>query len=168
MTRGKAKPDGAAAGFCGVEAIGFPTWPCRGRGRSSAAGNPRRRSTRCRFIPDTDLFQSHTRTRAALIPPIPPSRIVRDESLRCGMMSLPVSPTEATQKEMQIMRKKFLRGTLAPLLLITGTAVPLLTGAAAVSAQEVTQAEKERALQYLESTKKNLTEATKRLSEAQR
>ncbi|PYU02375.1 MAG: hypothetical protein DMG38_00540 [Acidobacteria bacterium] len=112
-------------------------------------------------------LQSHTRTRAALIPPIPPIRIVRDESLRCGMMSLPVSPTEATQKEMQIMRKKFLRGTLAPLLLITGTAVPLLTGAAAVSAQEVTQAEKERALQYLESTKKNLTEATKGLSEAQ-
>src|SRR5438309_12077154 len=112
-------------------------------------------------------LQSHTRTRAALIPPIPPIRIVRDESLRCGMMSLPVSPTEATQKEMQIMRKKFLRGTLAPLLLITGTAVPLLPGAAAVSAQEVTQAEKERALQYLESTKKNLTEATKGLSEAQ-
>src|SRR6266852_7209932 len=44
----------------------------------------------------------------------------------------------------------------------------LLTAAAMVaSAQEVTQAEKERALQYLESTKKGVLEATKGLSEAQ-
>lgn len=39
--------------------------------------------------------------------------------------------------------------------------------AIAVSAQEVTQAEKDRALQYLESTKASLLEATKGLSEAQ-
>ena len=43
----------------------------------------------------------------------------------------------------------------------------LMVGAAAASAQEVTQAEKERALQYLESTKKGVLEATKGLSEAQ-
>jgi hypothetical protein len=42
----------------------------------------------------------------------------------------------------------------------------LMTGAAA-AAQEVTQAEKDRALQYLESTKRNVLEATKGLSEAQ-
>jgi hypothetical protein len=38
--------------------------------------------------------------------------------------------------------------------------------ATAVSAQELTQAEKDRALQYLESTKANLLEGTKGLSEA--
>lgn len=43
----------------------------------------------------------------------------------------------------------------------------LVTGAAGTSAQEVTPAEKDRALQYLESTKKNVLEATKGLSEAQ-
>ena len=57
------------------------------------------------------------------------------------------------------MRNKTLTGTLVALL--------LLSGAAAGSAQEVTPAEKERALQYLESTKKNVVEATKGLSEAQ-
>jgi hypothetical protein len=46
-------------------------------------------------------------------------------------------------------------------------AMLLLTGAAAASAQEVTPADKERALQYLESTKKDVLEATKGLSEAQ-
>jgi DinB superfamily len=46
-------------------------------------------------------------------------------------------------------------------------AMLLLTGAAAASAQEVTRADKERALQYLESTKKDVLEATKGLSEAQ-
>jgi hypothetical protein len=56
------------------------------------------------------------------------------------------------------MRNRSLTGTLAALLLMTG---------AAASAQEVTQAEKDRALQYLESTKKNVLEATKGLSEAQ-
>jgi uncharacterized damage-inducible protein DinB len=45
-------------------------------------------------------------------------------------------------------------------------ALLLLTGVAA-SAQEVTPAEKDRALQYLETTKKNVLEATKGLSEAQ-
>jgi len=43
----------------------------------------------------------------------------------------------------------------------------LLVAATAASAQELTQAEKDRALQYLESTKANLLEATKGLSEAQ-
>jgi hypothetical protein len=43
----------------------------------------------------------------------------------------------------------------------------LMAGAAAASAQEVTQADRERALQYLETTKKNVLEATKGLSEAQ-
>ena len=57
------------------------------------------------------------------------------------------------------MRKKSLAGALAALL--------LMIVAAAASAQEVTQAEKDRALQYLESTKKNVLEATKGLSEAQ-
>lgn len=46
-------------------------------------------------------------------------------------------------------------------------AVLACAGATAVRAQEVTQAEKERALQYLESTKKGVLEATKGLSDAQ-
>ena len=45
--------------------------------------------------------------------------------------------------------------------------VLLLVIATAVSAQELQQAEKHRALQYLESTKANLLEATKDLSETQ-
>jgi DinB family protein len=57
------------------------------------------------------------------------------------------------------MRNKSLAGLLAALL--------LLICAGAASAQEVTQADKDRALQYLESTKKNVLEATKGLSEAQ-
>jgi DinB superfamily len=44
----------------------------------------------------------------------------------------------------------------------------LLTGAAiSVRAQELSQAEKDRALQYLESTKKGVLDATKGLSDAQ-
>ncbi|MGB9467298.1 MAG: DinB family protein [Candidatus Acidiferrum sp.] len=46
-------------------------------------------------------------------------------------------------------------------------AVLACAGATAVRAQEVTQAERERALQYLESTKKGVLEATKGLSDAQ-
>jgi DinB superfamily len=42
-----------------------------------------------------------------------------------------------------------------------------LAGAASTRAQEVSQAEKDRALQYLESTKKGVLDATKGLSEAQ-
>src|SRR6516162_8813100 len=57
------------------------------------------------------------------------------------------------------MRNRSLIGTLVALL--------LMSGAAAAHAQEVTQAEKDRALQYLESTKKNVLEATKGLSDAQ-
>src|SRR5229473_1113247 len=57
------------------------------------------------------------------------------------------------------MRTKSLAGVLIALL--------MMAGAAAASAQEVTQAEKDKALQYLESTKKNVLEATKGLSEAQ-
>lgn len=53
--------------------------------------------------------------------------------------------------------------------LFAGAAIAILAaaGAASVRAQEVTQTEKDRALQYLESTKKNIQEATKGLSEAQ-
>ena len=57
------------------------------------------------------------------------------------------------------MRTKSMAGVLIALL--------LMAGATAASAQEVTQAEKDRALQYLETTKKNVLEATKGLSEAQ-
>src|SRR5437870_12430924 len=57
------------------------------------------------------------------------------------------------------MRTKSQAGVLIALLLIAG--------ATAASAQEVTQAEKDKALQYLETTKKNVLEATKGLSEAQ-
>jgi uncharacterized damage-inducible protein DinB len=57
------------------------------------------------------------------------------------------------------MRTKSLAGALIALV--------LMVGAAAASAQEVTQAEKERALQYLETTKKGVLDATKGLSEAQ-
>ena len=57
------------------------------------------------------------------------------------------------------MRKKSLTGVWAALFLM---AVP-----AAAPAQEVTQAEKDRAVQYLETTKKNVLEATKGLSEVQ-
>jgi len=57
------------------------------------------------------------------------------------------------------MRTKSLAGVLMALV--------LMMGAAAVSAQEVTPAEKERALQYLETTKRGVLEATKGLSEAQ-
>jgi hypothetical protein len=57
------------------------------------------------------------------------------------------------------MRSKSLAGVLM--------AMVLMAGAAAASAQEVTQAEKDRALQYLETTKKGVLDATKGLSEAQ-
>jgi len=57
------------------------------------------------------------------------------------------------------MKTKSVAGLLIALLLMAAG-----TGA---SAQEVTQAEKDRALQYLESTKKGVMEATKGLSEAQ-
>jgi hypothetical protein len=57
------------------------------------------------------------------------------------------------------MRTKSLVGVLMTLV--------LMGGAAAAAAQEVTQAEKDRALQYLETTKKGVLDATKGLSEAQ-
>lgn len=57
------------------------------------------------------------------------------------------------------MKIKSLAGVLVALVLM---AVP-----AAAPAQEVTQAEKDHALQYLETTKKNVLEATKGLSDAQ-
>ena len=57
------------------------------------------------------------------------------------------------------MKTKSVAGLLIALLLMAAG-----TGA---SAQEVTQAEKDRALQYLETTKKGVLEATKGLSEAQ-
>lgn len=57
------------------------------------------------------------------------------------------------------MKTKSLAGALLALLMMTGAVV--------ASAQEVSPAEKEKALQYLESTKKGVLEATKGLSEAQ-
>jgi len=56
------------------------------------------------------------------------------------------------------MRKRTLAGMIVVLCLTLGTAA---------RAQEVTQAEKDRALQYLETTKKGVLEATKGLSAAQ-
>ena len=56
------------------------------------------------------------------------------------------------------MKKKILSQTFVGLLLVIATGT---------SGQELTQAEKVRALQYLESTKANLLEATKGLSETQ-
>ncbi len=55
-------------------------------------------------------------------------------------------------------RQRHLAGTVA-LLLITGTAT--------ASAQSLTTADRDRALQYLESTKKNILEATAGLSQEQ-
>jgi hypothetical protein len=75
------------------------------------------------------------------------------------MLQIPVSPTGYQKEEQTIMRKMSLAGVLVAFL--------LLAGAAAASAQEVTQAEKDRALQYLETTKKGVLEATRGLSEAQ-
>src|SRR5256885_16831334 len=84
------------------------------------------------------------------------------------MLPVPVSPIEdkkadrsavAQDKERKKMRTKSLAGVLIALLLIAG--------ATAASAQEVTQAGKDKALQNLETTKKNVLEATKGLSEAQ-
>ena len=57
------------------------------------------------------------------------------------------------------MRTKSVAGMLIAFL--------MMAVATAASAQEVTQAEKDKALQYLESTKKGVLEATKGLSEAQ-
>ena len=57
------------------------------------------------------------------------------------------------------MKSKTVAGMLIALLLVAGAAVAY--------AQEVTPAEKERALQYLETTKKGVLEATQGLSEAQ-
>jgi hypothetical protein len=57
------------------------------------------------------------------------------------------------------MRTKSLAGVLIALL--------MMAVATAASAQEVTQAEKDKALQYLETTKRGVLEATKGLSDAQ-
>jgi hypothetical protein len=53
------------------------------------------------------------------------------------------------------------------LLVCSLMAIVALAGAAASRAQELTQAEKDKALQYLETSKKGVLEATKGLSEAQ-
>ncbi len=55
--------------------------------------------------------------------------------------------------------KRYYAGALALML--------ALAGAASTRAQDVSQAEKDRALQYLESTKKGVLDATKGLSDAQ-
>ena len=57
------------------------------------------------------------------------------------------------------MRTKPLAGVLIALFLVAG--------AAAAPAQELTQAEKDKAVQYLETSKKGVLDATKGLSEAQ-
>jgi hypothetical protein len=57
------------------------------------------------------------------------------------------------------MTKRSLGGVLAALL--------LMAGATAGSAQELTQADKDQALKYLETTKRGVLDATKGLSEAQ-
>jgi hypothetical protein len=75
------------------------------------------------------------------------------------MLGVPVSPTKGKNKERRKMRTKSLAGVLIGLFLLAGVATS--------SAQEVTPAEKDKALQYLETTKKNVLEATKGLSEAQ-
>src|SRR5260370_26495040 len=75
------------------------------------------------------------------------------------MLGVPVSPTKGKNKESRKMRTKSRAGVLIGLF--------LLAGAARASAQKVTPAEKDKALQYLGNTKKNWLEATKRLSEAQ-
>jgi hypothetical protein len=75
------------------------------------------------------------------------------------MLGVPVSQSEHKQEENKQMKSKTVAGMWIALLLVAG--------ATAAFAQEVTQAEKERALQYLESTKKGVLEATKGLSEAQ-
>src|SRR5712675_2802825 len=56
---------------------------------------------------------------------------------------------------------------MKPCYAMTVIVVLALAGAAAVKAQDVSQADKERALQYLESTKKGVVDATKGLSDAQ-
>jgi hypothetical protein len=71
----------------------------------------------------------------------------------------PFHQTKTRKRRKEKMRTKFVAGVLSALL--------LMAGAMAASAQEVTQAEKDKALQYLETTKKNVLEATKGLSEAQ-
>jgi hypothetical protein len=76
-----------------------------------------------------------------------------------GILGVPVLPTKNKKEETRKMKSKSLAGVLI--------AFVLMAGAAAASAQEVTQADKERALQYLETTKKNVLEATKGLSEVQ-
>src|SRR5258706_7240755 len=83
------------------------------------------------------------------------------------MLQIPVSPIKnrkpAAPRPHETRRKKMRTKSLAGVL----SALLLMAGAATASAQEVTQAEKDKALQYLGTTKKNVLEATKRLSEAQ-
>lgn len=59
-----------------------------------------------------------------------------------------------------------MKRTLAPFTFALSIAL-LLVSAASVRSQELSQAEKDKALQYLESTKKDVLDATKDLSSAQ-
>src|SRR3989442_11538498 len=83
------------------------------------------------------------------------------------MLQNPVTPIKnrkpAAPRPHETRRKKMRTKSLAGVL----SALLLMAGAATASAQEVTQAEKDKALQYLETTKKNVLETTKGLSEAQ-
>src|SRR5258706_15670932 len=83
------------------------------------------------------------------------------------MLQIPVSPIKnrkpAAPRPHETRRKKMRTKSLTGVL----SALLLMAGAAAASAQEVTQAEKDKAVQYLGMTKKNILEATKGLSEAQ-
>jgi hypothetical protein len=81
----------------------------------------------------------------------------REANLVCSLfLFLRPNPIKRSKRKM---RTKSLAGVL--------TALFVFAGATALRAQEVTQAEKERTLQYLETTKKGVLEATKGLSEAQ-
>jgi hypothetical protein len=78
---------------------------------------------------------------------------------KSGILQISRFATGDQQRREEKMRTKSVAGMFIALL--------LMAGATAASAQEVTQAEKDRALQYLETTKKNVLEATKGLSDAQ-
>src|SRR5205807_8501716 len=84
-------------------------------------------------------------------------------SRRRMQMCYAIAPRFANRSQAKGERKRWSNRSLIETLV----ALLLMSGAAAASAQEVTQAENDRALQYLESTKKKVLEATKGMSEEQ-